>query len=75
MYKDNDVVRKTRSRDTGMPQIQKLSSFLLLRIVSRCGLAVRRKACKQKDLGSIPLRLSFILCGLWTLPCNFVPHN
>ena len=32
---------------------------------------------KQKDLGSHPLRLSFLLkqCGLWTLSCGFVPHN
>ena len=29
--------------------------------VSRTGLAVRRKAGKRKDLGSIPLRLSFLL--------------
>ena len=30
-----------------------------------------------KDLGSIPLRLSFLFksCGLWTLSCDFVPHN
>ena len=28
--------------------------------VSRFGLAVRRQAGKQKDLGSIPLRLSFL---------------
>ena len=29
------------------------------------------------DLGSIPLRLSFLFksCGLWTLSCDFVPHN
>ena len=27
--------------------------------------------------GSIPLRLSFLFksCGLWTLSCDFVPHN
>ena len=42
--------------------------------VSRFGLAVRRKAGKRKDLGSIPLRLSFLFksCGLWTLSCDFV---
>ena len=35
------------------------------------------KAGKQRDLGSNPLRLSFPFkrCGLWTLPCDFVPHN
>ena len=35
------------------------------------------KAGKQKDLGSNPLRLSFLFkrCGLWTLFCDFVPHN
>ena len=32
---------------------------------------------KRKNLGSIPLRLSFLFksCGLWTLSCDFVPHN
>ena len=45
--------------------------------VSRFGLAVRRWAGKQKDLGSNLLRLSFLFksCGLWTLSCDFVPHN
>ena len=35
------------------------------------------KAGKQRDLGSNPLRLSFLCknCGLWTLSCDFVPHN
>ena len=35
------------------------------------------KAGKQKDLGWIPLRLSFFLkiCGLWTLSCGFVLHS
>ena len=50
---------------------------LLQGIVSRYGLAVRRSAGKQRDLGSNPLRLSFLFksCGLWTLSCEFVPHN
>ena len=41
------------------------------------GLTVRRWAGKQKDLGSNLLRLSFLFkgCGLWTLSCDFVPHN
>ena len=42
--------------------------------VSRCGLAVRRLAGKQKDHGSIRFgRLSFLFksCGLWTLSCDF----
>ena len=45
--------------------------------VSRFGLAVGRQTGKQKVLGSIPLRLSFFFksCGLWTLSCDFVPHN
>ena len=45
--------------------------------VSRFGLAVRRWAGKRRGLGSNPLRLSFLFnsCGLWTLPCDFVPHN
>ena len=35
------------------------------------------KAGKRRDLGSNPLRLSFRFksCGLWTLSCDFVPHN
>ena len=46
-------------------------------VVSRFGLAVRCWAGKQRDLGSNPLRLSFHFksCGLWTLSCDFVPHN
>ena len=45
--------------------------------VSRFGLAVRPLAGKQRDLRSNPLRLSLIFksCGLWTLSCDFVPHN
>ena len=45
--------------------------------VSRFGLPVRRQAGKQRDLGSKPLRLSFLFkgCGLWTLSCDFVPLN
>ena len=42
------------------------------------GPATRRYAGKQKDLGSNPLGLSFLfvkVCGLWTLSCDFVPHN
>ena len=32
---------------------------------------------KQRDLGSKLFRLSFYFksCGLWTLYCDFVPHN
>ena len=32
---------------------------------------------KQRDLGSNLLRLYFLFksCGLWTLSCDFVPHN
>ena len=38
--------------------------------VSRFGLAVRREAGKRRDLGSNPLRLSFLFksCGLWLCP-------
>ena len=45
--------------------------------VSRFGLVVRHQAGKQKDLGSNLLWLSFLFkgCGLWTLSCDFVPHN
>ena len=44
------------------------------------GLAWRQgvtEADKQRDLGSNPLRLSFLVnsSGLWTLSCDFVPHN
>ena len=43
----------------------------------RFGLAVRREAGKQRDLVLNLLRLCFHLksCGLWTLSCDFVPHN
>ena len=43
--------------------------------VSWFGLEVRRQAGKQRDLGSNLLRLAFRSCGLWTLSCDFVPHN
>ena len=36
-------------------------------IVSRCGLAVRRLAGKQKDVGSIRFGSPLSSCGLWTL--------
>ena len=42
--------------------------------VSRCGLAVRRLAGKQKDLGSIRFGSPFFSLqhgGLWTLSCYF----
>ena len=41
--------------------------------VSRCGLAVRRQAGTQKDLGSILFGSPFLFknCGLWTLSCGF----
>ena len=47
------------------------------RRVHRSGLSVRRWVGKQKDLGSILLRLSspFKSSGLWTLSFDFVPHN
>ena len=50
--------------------------ILLTLNVSRFGLAVRRQAGKQRDLGSNLLRLSFLFksCGLWTLSCDFFPH-
>ena len=54
------------------------SMVSLLGVVSRFGLAVRRKAGKRKDLGSILLRLSFffkkvVVCG-HALSCDFVHH-
>ena len=44
--------------------------------VSRFGLAVRLVST-ERDLGSNPLRLFFLFtsCGLWTLSCDFVPHD
>ena len=58
-----------------------LSLFLSLSLskVRILFLPVLFEAGKQKGLGSIPLRLSFPAlqkgCGLWTLSCDFVPHN
>ena len=45
--------------------------------MSQFGLAVRHWAGKQRDLGSNALWLSFLFksCCLWTLSCDFVPHN
>ena len=80
------VVRETRSTRSGVtvrPAVTLGDVFGSSRVppypsVSRCGLAVKRTG-KQKGLGSIPLRLSFLSlqkgCGLWTLSCDFVPHN
>ena len=42
--------------------------------LARCGLAVRRLAGKQKDLGSIRFGSPFSFLQklfLWTLPCDF----
>ena len=38
---------------------------IMAKFASWSGLAVRRQAGKQKDLGSIPLRLSSIFKKLW----------
>ena len=48
------------------------STHLHLQTLSRFGLAVRRWAGKQSDLGSNLLQLSFLFksCGLWTLSCD-----
>ena len=49
-----------------------------IQLMRRFVLAVRRYwAGKQRDLGSNPLRFAFLFksCGLWTLSCDFVPHN
>ena len=43
--------------DTGFA-LYKFSKVFVSRLVSRCGLAVRRLAGKQKDLGSIRFGLS-----------------
>ena len=53
---------------SGLPLASVLRRSLGLPAVSRFGLAVRRQAGKRKDLGSIPLRLSFlfkkvVVCG------------
>ena len=47
--------------------------------VSRFGLAVRRKAGKRKDLGSIPLWLSFlfkrvVVCGHCLVTLSITSH-
>ena len=59
---NEDNYRQPRCRPTGEP-------------VWPSGKAL---GCKQKDLGSIALRLSFLFrkgSGLWTLSCDSVPHN
>ena len=56
-----------------------LSLPVLLEEDWRTGEPVRPsgKAGKRRDLGSNPLRLSFLFksCGLWTLSCDLVPHS
>ena len=58
-------------------RLHKTGRFSYREGVGRFGLAVRRYAGKQRDLGSNLLRLSLFLksCGLWTLTCDFVPRN
>ena len=59
----------------------KTAQLFTLQIVSRCGLAVRREAGKQKDLGSIRFRSPFsskiVVCGhcLLTLPTQLMKHK
>ena len=48
------------SRGMARPAIELNGSLMLLKAVNHFGPAVRRYADKQKDLGSIPLRLSFL---------------
>ena len=47
----------------------KWTELMTLNAESRFGLAVRRQAGKQRDLGSNPLQLSFLFrsCDLWAL--------
>ena len=49
--------------------LTRLASLYIPSGLSRFGLAVRSWAGKQKDLGSIPLRFSFLFkcCGSWTV--------
>ena len=51
--------------------------LVLLTMCEPLFLAVRRSADKQKDPGSIPLRLSslFKSCGLWTIRFNSIQFN
>ena len=51
-----------------------------LNFVSRFGLAVRRLAGKRKDLGSIPLRLSFffkkvVVCAHCLVTLSITPYS
>ena len=49
-------------------------AFWLVAVVRRLGLAVRRWAGKPKDLGSIPLRLSFLFKKVVVCGHCFVHH-
>ena len=65
------LARKVGQARSGSDNAQKTSErrFTKGQSVSRFGLAARRQAGKQRDLGSNLLRLSFLFksCGLWTL--------
>ena len=81
----NHSMKKTlvqKLQNNGVPPAQVFDHYINTPVtrtptVSRFGLAVRRLAGKQRDLGSNPLRICFLFksCGLWTLSCDFVPHN
>ena len=54
---------------------EKLLWKYFLKFGSRFGLAVR--LVSRRTFGSNPLRDTFLFksCGLWTLSCDFIPHN
>ena len=71
------VVIGGRRRDSGGIKREGLTE----REVSRCGLAVRRLAGKQKDLGSIrfgspfsSLQILWFMDSLVTLPTQLIKH-
>ena len=68
-YKVSILVTVTRDSTMALTVPVEQEVSFAVRGVSRFGLAVRRLAGKQRDVGSNPLRLSFLFksCGLWTL--------
>ena len=66
------------NKNFGLVQLIFFVRILFERLVIVCSEPVwpSDKAGKQRELGSKPLRLSFLFksCGLWTRSCDFVPH-
>ena len=72
-----EVTKATQIESETLDRMHLASAHATKCLVNRFGLAVRREAGKQKDVASIPLRLSFFFksSGLWTLSLGPVSYT